>query len=197
MEGASVRCAGRWTAACRESKIETAERVRQAADVFEVYGDEIRAMISLNVKEQSTVDDMFQNLFLSVVRSPIPPGTDRVVSYLYRIIANDLIDENRRLSNYAEFVRGYRECGCLSETQQTPESGAIEIEETHAMLQLLRKQLPAHEAEAVVHKYFHGRETTDAAERMQVDNKTFSQYAYRGKRKIRRLHRKMQQKQGD
>ena len=46
-----------------ENEIETEERVRQAEDIFETYGDEIRAMISLNVKEQSVADDVFQNLF--------------------------------------------------------------------------------------------------------------------------------------
>lgn len=196
-ESACSGYAGRWTAACRESKIETAERVQRAADIFEAYGAEIRVMISLSIKEQSAADDMFQNLFLSIVRAPIPPDTSRVVSYLYRIIANDVIDENRRIGNHAEFVRGYRECGSYKTTHEEPESDVIESEETCAMLRSLRKRLPDHEAEAIIQRYVYGSRIGDAARKMEVDSKTFSQYLHRGKVKIRRLHHKKQLKQED
>jgi len=75
-----------------EIEIELEERVKQAEDIFETYGDEIRAMISLNVKEQSMADDVFQDLFLSVVHKPIPPGIDRIEAYLCRIITKDQED---------------------------------------------------------------------------------------------------------
>lgn len=75
-----------------ENEIETEERVKQAENVFETYGDEIRVMISINVKEQSVADDVFQNLFLSVVHKPIPPHIERIEAYLYRIITKDQED---------------------------------------------------------------------------------------------------------
>jgi RNA polymerase sigma factor (sigma-70 family) len=181
-------------------KIETAERVRRATDIFKTYDEEIRAMISLNVKEESVADDIFQNLFLSIVRTPVPQDTDRVPAYLYRIVTNDVIDETRRLSNYAEFVRDYRECGKHEATQETPESDAIEIEETHAMLRSLRNRLPYHEAEAVIQRYFYDNKAGDAAKKMEVDSKSFSQYLYRGKMKIlrsQRREREKREKQGD
>ena len=77
-------------------------------------------MISLNVREQSAADDIFQDLFLSIVRTPVPQDIDRIPAYLYRIVANDVIDETRRLSNYAEFVRDYRESGKHEAMQEAP-----------------------------------------------------------------------------
>ncbi len=181
-------------------KIETAERVRRATDIFKTYAEEIRVMISLNVKEESAADDIFQDLFLSIVRTPVPRDIDRVPAYLYRIVTNDVIDETRRMSNYAEFVRDYRECGDRETTQEAPESDAIELEETHAMLRSLRQRLPNHEAEAVIQRYFYDNTAGDAARKMEVDSKSFSQYLYRGKVKILRLQRKereKREKQGD
>ena len=178
-------------------EIDTAERVQQAAVVFETYGDEIRAMISLNVKEQSEADDMFQDLFLSIVQTPIPPDTDRVPAYLFRVITNDVIDETRRLCNYAELVREYREQGNHRTAHEAPENGVIELEETHEMLEALRKRLPSHEAEAVIRSCVYGNKAGYAAKKMDLDRKTFSQYLYRGKTKIRRLLGKNREKQGD
>jgi RNA polymerase sigma factor (sigma-70 family) len=181
-------------------KIETAERVRRAADIFKTYDEEIRAMISLNVKEESAADDVFQDLFLSIVRTPVPQDIDRVPAYLYRIVANDMIDETRRLSNYAQFVRDYRECGNREATQEAPESDAIELEETHAMLRSLRNRLPYHEAEAIIQRYFYDKKAGDAARKMEIDSKSFSQYLHRGKVKILRSQRKereKREKQGD
>ena len=180
-----------------ENEIGTEERVRQAEDIFETHGDEIRAMISLNVREQAAADDMFQDLFLSIVQNPIPTDTDRVAAYLYRIVANDVIDETRRSHNYAEFVRGYRERGNHKETQEAPENDVILLEEVDAALRLLKKQLAYHEVEAVIQKYVCGNKTRDAARKMEVDSKTYSQYLYRGKAKIRQLHRSKGEKQGD
>lgn len=181
-------------------EIETAERVRRAADIFNTYAEEIRVMISLNVKEESAADDIFQDLFLSIVRTPVPQDIDRIPAYLYRIVTNDVIDETRRMSNYAEFVRDYRECGDHEAMQEAPERDTIELEETHAMLQSLRQRLPNHEAEAIIQRYFYDKKAGEAARKMDVDSKSFSQYLYRGKMKILRLQRKereKREKQGD
>ena len=170
-----------------ESKIETAERVRQAEDIFETYGDEIRAMISLNVTELSTADDIFQNLFLSVVHKPIPPHVDRIEAYLYRIVTNDVIDETRKQNGYVDFVRGYGRHNNHQTTQEPPDNDVIEVEDTRKMLQLIERQLPSREAEAVIHRHLYGNKIRDGAEKMNVDSRTFSRYLTRGKRRIRQF----------
>ena len=170
-----------------ENKIETEERVRQAEDIFETYGDEIRAMISLNVKEQSLADDVFQDLFLSVVHKPIPPHIDRIGAYLYRIITNDVIDETRKTNGYHDFVRGYGRHNSRRTRQEPPEDDVIEIEDVRRMLQLIERQLPSREAEAVIRRHVYGDNIRDGAKEMNVDSRSFSRYLSRGKRRIRRL----------
>jgi RNA polymerase sigma factor (sigma-70 family) len=171
--------------------------VKRAADIFETHGDEIRAMISLNVKEESAADDAFQNLFLTIVNTPVPEDVERVSSYLFRVVANDVIDESRRSSNYAEFVREYRGRAGHRAEHESPERDAISAEETSRMLRSLRKRLPSHEAEALIQKYYHDKEPKDAAKIMDVDSKSFSQYLYRGTTRMRRLHSEKLKELGD
>ena len=176
-----------------ENEIETEERVRQAEDIFETYGDEIRVMISLNVKEQSAADDVFQNLFLSVVHKPIPPHIDRIEAYLYRIITNDFIDETRKTNGFHHFVRGYGRHNNHRTTQEAPDDDVIEVEDVRKMLQLIERQLPSREAEAVIRRHVYGSNVSDGAKEMNVDSRTFSRYLSRGKKRIRRLFGKDQE----
>ncbi len=173
-----------------EIEIGTEERVKQAEDIFETYGDEIRVMISLNVKEQSMADDIFQDLFLSVVHKPIPPHIDRIGAYLYRIIMNDVIDETRKANGYHHFVRGYGHRNNLQTIQEPPDDDVMEVEDVHKMLQLLKRHLPSREAEAAIRRHVYGSNVSDGAKEMNVDNRTFSRYLSRGKRRIRQLIRK-------
>ncbi len=167
-----------------ENEIGKDERVKQAEDIFETYGDEIRAMISLNVKEQSMADDVFQNLFLSVVHKPIPRHVDRIGAYLYRIVINDVIDETRKTNGYYDFVRGYGRHNNRRTSQEPPDNEAIEVEDARKMLQAIERQLTSREAEAVLRKYVYGNNVSDGAKAMNVDSRTFSRYLSRGKRRI-------------
>jgi DNA-directed RNA polymerase specialized sigma24 family protein len=55
------------------------------------------------------------------------------------------------------------------------------------MLQLIERQLPSREAEAVIRRHVHGDDVSDGARKMNVDTRTFSRYLSRGKKRIRRL----------
>ena len=84
-------------------------RVERAGEIFDHYGHEIRAMIDFSIKDKARGDDIFQDLFVSVVKNPIPSGIENVRGYLYRAIANDIIDRLRRTMNHQEAVQMYAE----------------------------------------------------------------------------------------
>jgi len=144
-------------------------------------------MISLNVTEPSTADDVFQNLFLSVVHKPIPPHVGRIEAYLYKIVTNDVIDETRKKNGYLDFVRGYGRHNSHRTTQEPADNAVIEVEDTYKMLELIERQLPSREAEALIHRHLYGNKIRDGAEKMNVDIRTFSQYLSRGRRRIRQF----------
>ena len=173
-----------------EIEIETEARVKRAEGIFKTYGKEIRAMISLNVAEQSMADDIFQNLFLSVVQKPIPLHIDRIEAYLYRLITNDIIDETRKTDGYYHFVRRYGQHNYHQTRQEPPDDGLMEIESACRMLQFIERHLPCKEAKAMICRYVHGNNVSDGAREMNMNSRTFSRYISRGKRRIRQLFEK-------
>ncbi len=165
--------------------IDTEQRVRQAANVFATYGKDIRAMISLNVREESVADDIFQDLFLSIVSRPVPTDIQRIESYLYRVITNDVIDAARRTKIYQDHVRGYGERIDRQKTQEEPEKDVIQVEETKKMLRSIRRQLPTREAEAVAGTCVRDYNAGNGAREMNVAKRTFSRYLCTGLKRIR------------
>jgi RNA polymerase sigma factor (sigma-70 family) len=166
-----------------ESKV--GKRVRLAAEVFDAYGDEIRAIISLNVKDKSVADDIFQDIFLSLVRNPIPPDLKCVGAYLYRIVTNDVIDAARRIKRRQDRIRRCGECSDLRATQEPPCETLIRFEDIRNLFQLIERRLRPHEAEAVIHDCIYGHNADNGAKEMGVERRTFSRYLCIGLKKIR------------
>ena len=48
------------------------QNMKQAAKIFEENSEMIRIAIRSKVNDKSIIDDIFQNLFLSLVRHPLP-----------------------------------------------------------------------------------------------------------------------------
>ena len=166
---------------------ETRERVGLAGEVFDRYGDEIRATIHFNVKDESKADDIFQDFFVSIVHKPIPPDIDDIRAYLYRAVTNDVIDVSRRTKGRKDRVQRYTERRKYCIIQEDPQNTVIQAEETEKMFQLIKSRLPKHEAQVVVQRYGHGLSTTDTAERMHVNKRSVSRYLSVAMKKIRQF----------
>jgi RNA polymerase sigma-70 factor (ECF subfamily) len=163
------------------------QRVGLAAEVFDRYGDEIRAIIHFNVKDKSTTDDIFQEFFVSIVRRPIPTDINDIRAYLYRVVTNDVIDTSRHTKNCQGHIERYVERRQYRVVQEDPQDIVIQAEEAERMFRLIESRLPEREAEVVVQRLGNGLSTTDTAERMQLDKKSVSRYLSMAMKKMRRL----------
>jgi RNA polymerase sigma factor (sigma-70 family) len=175
------------TISTETKKTEIQKRVGLAAEVFDRYGDEIRAIIHFNVKDKSKADDIFQEFFVSIVRKPIPTGIQDVRGYLYRAVTNDVIDVSRQTKNHQEHIQKYAECRKYFVIPDDPQDIAIQTENTKKMFQLIESRLPRREAEVVVKRFGRGFSTTDAAERMDVNKRIVSRYLSMALKKMREL----------
>jgi len=164
---------------------EIRKRVGLASEVFDRYGDEIRAIIHFNVKDKSKADDIFQELFVSIVRKPIPSEIQDIRAYLYRAVTNDVIDVSRQIKNHQDHIHKYAECRKHSEIPQDPQKTAIQVEGTKKMFQLVESRLPKREAEVLVRHYGHGLSITDTAEKMNVNKRIVSRYLSVALKKMR------------
>jgi len=92
---------------------ETQQRVQVAAQIFGEYGNDIREIIRFNVRDESLAEDIYQDLFLSLVNAKLPPKIRNMRRFLYRAITNDVISMARRsrrrhtlMKFYAQDFRG-------------------------------------------------------------------------------------------
>ena len=160
--------------------------VQRAAEVFDQYGDEIEALIRFQVQDQSVIDDIFQNLFLSLVNKPIPAGITNVKGYLYRAVTHDVIDSMRRAKNYQSQASRIVERRSYVAFEDGPDTTVIEVEQLDRLSELIKEQLPRCEAEAVVLTCIDELDAGQAARLMGVNRRTVSRYKCIGLRKIRR-----------
>jgi RNA polymerase sigma factor (sigma-70 family) len=168
----------------RSSSTNLAERMRLASEVFAEYGSLIQVIIDRNIKDHALADDIYQDVFLSVVEEPVPTEGN-IVAYLYKRVTNDIIDEVRRAKNYRDRLGRYSLLTDRDSMQDCPEMTAIQLEETQNMLNLMTELLESYEKRAVMRRHFYGDSIAEAAKSMNVKKRTLSHYASVAIRKIK------------
>ena len=158
------------------NKTEIRKRVGLAAEVFDRYGDESRAIIHFNVKDKSKVDDIFLEFFMSIVRKPIPSNIQDISAYLYRAVTNDVIDVFRQRKCHQDHIQKYAECRKHFAIQEDPQNTVTQTENTKKLFHLIESRIPKREAVVVIQRFGQGFNTTDTAEKMNVNKSIISRY---------------------
>jgi len=169
----------------RVKKSSAPSNVDRAAEIFSKYEDFILAVIRYRVGNDGQADDLFQDLFLSLVSKPIPPCIQNIKSYLYRAIINDIVDAARRVENYKTLMHKYFEYFDYSINKNTPENALIEKEELDKMLALIQGRLPRSEARAITLRFRDNFSIKEIAKKMHVNSRTASRYISAGLSKVR------------
>lgn len=163
-----------------------AVRVNIAAKVFGQYGDFIYAVIRCKVRNEAQADDLFQDLFLSIVSRP-PPSLQNIKGYLYRAITHDIVDAVRRIERYESNIRKYGDQLNYSINKNGFEDALLEREELDRLFALIRERLPESESEAITLRYRDSHSIKEVAKKMGVEKRTVSSYISVGLKKIRQL----------
>ena len=161
--------------------------VNTAYEVFAEHSSFIRAVIGSRVKNEAQADDIFQNLFLSLVHKPVPQGVGDVKSYLYKAIINDIVDTARTMERYRALVRRYDEQLNFSANAVSPENALIIREETDKVLDLMGRHLRRSEFQAITLRYRNCTPIKKVAEKMGVNSGTVRRYISVGLAKVRKL----------
>ena len=170
-----------------EANKEVKQNMKLAAGIFEEYGDMIRNTIRYWANDKSTVDDILQDFFLSLVRRPIPSDIQNLKSYLYRAVKNDVFDAAFQTKNYRARNQKYTALRTDYIKFHNPEDIAAQAEATQNLFDFIEEQLMPHEAEAIIQRYRYGRDIGQAAEVMCINKRSFSHYLCTGIGKLRRL----------
>ncbi|MCU0914571.1 MAG: sigma-70 family RNA polymerase sigma factor [Planctomycetes bacterium] len=166
--------------------MDSQQRVDLATQIFTEYGPVIRTLIRQYVADPEDEDEVYQNLYLSLVHRPPSQPVLNMPAYLNTVIRNDVIDALRRRRSQHARVAQYAMSRARDEVDATePEEGVTRAEEVQRITDLVGRMLPAHEAEAVIERYIHGHSTMTAAQHMHVKERTVARYACVGLRRIR------------
>ena len=157
--------------------------VERATELFDEYGDFIRAIIRFHVGNEVEAEDLFQDLFLSIVARPIPEEVRNIKAFLYKLISDSIKDNFRRINRYKTRIRRYAEC-YLHIVDNHPAAGLIDVEETIKMFDLIERHLPTKEAMAVTLRFRDNCDTGEVAEKMGVKTRSVSRYVSIGLKKI-------------
>ena len=165
-------------------KSDALSNVERTAEVFEKYGDFIRAGIRFHVKDEMEAEDLFQDLFLLLVAKPIPQDVQNVKTFLYKVVSDRIKDAFRRIDRYHARIRRYAERNVRA-IEKRPEKAIMDIDEAKKMFELIERRLPPPQASALTLKYRDGYDTREVAKKMCVKPRSVSSYASAGLEKIR------------
>jgi len=166
-----------------EVESDSQERVRLAAEVFRKYSKEIRGMIQFTVEDQAEADDLFQDLFLSLVTRPLPPDIRSVKRYLYRAILHDVISQVRRERRHRRYIKVYASHQSRV-WEEDPQDVLMRTEQMDEVLHMAQGLRPA-EARAIMLEYAMGCDRRQASQDMGIKRRSFAKYLWRGLRRLR------------
>ena len=162
------------------------ENVKHAAKIFEENSDMIRIAIRSQVNDKSVIDDIFQNLFLSLVHSPVPSDIENVEGYLRRAIRNDVIDSAIKNKSRRAREQKYAKMYLASTRYDNPENTLTMLDTIQYIFKIIENKLPAHESIAIKEKYCYDRNGDEAAKVMGITRRSFSHYLCTGLKRVRR-----------
>lgn len=152
--------------------------------LFAEYGEFILSVLQAKVRDSEVVDDLFQDLFLSLVRKPLPDDIKNIKAYLYRSIINDIIDYTRR-TKYSKLETSYDELQCNIATDACAEKDLSNKEQAGKIYNLIDRKLPSSESTAVKLRYKENQDISEIAERMNITKRSVARYVSSGLRTIR------------
>lgn len=165
--------------------MDTQKRVDLATQIFAEHGSVIRTMIRQHVTGADEEDEVYQNLYLSLVCNPPAQAPINVPAYLNTIIRNDVIDAVRRRKSAQQMVGRYAMHQAREEMESPPDDVVTQAEEVQRVTGLVGELLPAREAMAVIDRYVYDYSLTDIALHMGVTPRTASRYVCVGIRRVR------------
>ena len=164
---------------------QTEENMKLATRIYNEHSTNIRRIISRQVNDPTTIDDILHDFFLSLVRRPISPETKNIKGYLYRAVRNDVLDAATKKRNYKARITRYARIKMNNRVYNNPQKTALKHDEIRKVFKLIDNHLPHREAMAVLQRYRYDLTITEAAEAMNINKRSLSRYLCIGLKKLR------------
>ncbi len=161
--------------------------VQHATAILSEYGDFIRAVIRCKIKDESVIEDLCHNLFLSLVSSPVPREVRDIKAYIYKAIINGVVDHLRYLERYQTLTHRRADYNKIIVNNRLPEDALIEKEQIEKTVELIKKRVTKKEFKAIASRHLEGLTLKEAADIMSINNRSVSRYISAGIRKVKQF----------
>ncbi len=159
-------------------------RVRIATEIFVEHENYIKKVIRSKVYDHQLERDLYQEFFLTLVKTPIPNTVKNIRGYLYMILTRDIIDASRQEIRYKKNIQKYAENH--RHRKFYIEQDTIENrDEISKVFDAMSNYLSEREMDAVVLRYKLDYTTQEVAEKLSVKPQTVSRYVSVSLSKIR------------
>ena len=164
------------------------KRIALASAIIGEHDSTIRAFIRCYVHNEHDMDDVYQNVFLSLVRTP-PTTQTFLVAYLRQVIRNHATDLARRSASHNRLLSDYAECQEAEPLSLDPATRLMEAEQLSRTREFLESVLPSHMANVVTERCGRGNNTCETASKLGLKPRTVSHYYCVAMKRVRQLAR--------
>ena len=137
------------------------------------------------------VDDLFQDLCVSLATKPLPPDVRNVKSYLRRAINNDIMDLFRKLVNSRERLQQYAtdvsNGGTKGKPDYCPQAMVMRKDQLQYVFKLAKEQLPAHLTHSFILRYKYNCDISEISKTLGVPKRVVSVYLSNARKQVRLL----------
>jgi RNA polymerase sigma-70 factor (ECF subfamily) len=155
---------------------------RAFQELVDRYKDLVFALIARTVQDRSRAEDLAQDVFLRIHRGlPYFRGEARLSTWIYRIVANAVMQDHGRAPKMATFDDERR---AQAASASDPQFNDFEVRDR---LEKAIARLPANYRLLVAAHYLRGVQYEELAEALQLPLGTVKTQLYRAKQQLRRL----------
>jgi RNA polymerase sigma factor (sigma-70 family) len=168
-----------------EQGCDASGNVQRASAILFEHGAFIRTVISHKIKDESVIEDLLHDFFLSLVSRPVPAEVQDIEGYIYRAITNDVTDHVRYLKRYQAMTQRYADCDKIIVNNPPPEDALIEKEQSFRMIELIKRRVTKNEFKAITSRYCDDLSAEEAAGRMNINDRSVVRYISTGLGKVK------------
>ena len=160
--------------------------IKAAEKIFEEHGDFVYNVIRFKTTNKNLVDDLFQELFLSIAaKPPIQLEGPKLKAYLYRAVVNDIYDAARKVKRYKNLLEKYFGNNKFCVKNDYLKDAHIAEGMVEAIIKKAWSKLSPKETNAISLRYLEANSITEVANIMKVKPASVSRYISVGLKKIR------------
>ena len=156
-----------------------------AAQIITEYEDFIRSIIHLQVNDENSEEDIFQDFFISLVANPIPTSIQDIKGYIYVSILHDITDYKRKQHRNITCTKKYLKKIKNRINKNDPLDALIIEEEKNRMYELIKEQSLGIEYDAITLRYREGYSIQRVADKMGIKIASARRYMSKGLKKVR------------